>query len=298
MGKTAVVFFILFAAANAPAAEDVYKWKDEKGQWKFSNTPPPPEHNQSDTIAPLSQDGGNCTPFTMGEARELKSPRSSNPDLQIIGVQVKLVDVSNQVAKFSWKLQLRNLSNQTENVTGNVNFLDCTGFLLGRGSLNATRLAAGQTIELAGDGSTWGKMAHNVGRFNVELSGMPMTSRTQQSVYPSASGYTAPRMDFGLVRLLWSRLEGVVGESYVAGEVVNSGPGTANNVAVKVTVTSRQGTVAATGTAEVEPATLPPGARGSFRQRVTILAIEGHRATVEPQWWPRPGMMGYGGGLH
>ena len=294
--KALLVSAIILVMPSPAAAHDIYKYKDEKGQWKYSNAPSPPE--QRETIAPLPRSAGDCTPFTIGEARELKSSPSwsSYPNLQILGLQVKLVDVSYQLTRFSWRMQIRNISSRQESVFGDVNFLDCSGFLLGRVSMNRTSIAAGHTIEMSGQGSVWGKMAHSVGRFSVELSGTSLPKPPVQLNSPLPPLRIAPPhpAQFARVGLRWSRLAGVVGDSYVSGEVENTGPSRANDVRVRISVLTPQGAIATTGTVEVNPSTLAPGAGGSFRQRVTIPAIEGFSTKVEPEWSSQSVTPGYG----
>ena len=91
------------------AAQDIYKYKDEKGQWKFSNAPPADLQHQG-TIAPVP--GPDCTPFKIGEARRLSSSalRQSYPLLEIVSFELKLLDLTpgpRSAAQSEWRLQMR-----------------------------------------------------------------------------------------------------------------------------------------------------------------------------------------------
>jgi hypothetical protein len=157
-----ILLSTLLALPALAGEQDVFKWKDEKGQWKFSNTPPPPEHGQQESIAPLPSYTGECTPFTIGEARQLQSPARSlsHPHLQVVGLQIKVIDTGHSHSRFSWRLQVRNSSSQQENLYGRIKFFDCSGFLLGEASLpqtqNSTRSGGGNFrsgIRLRTDGA-------------------------------------------------------------------------------------------------------------------------------------------------
>jgi hypothetical protein len=286
---------IAIVMPNLSPAQEIYKSKDEKGQWKYSNMPGSAEQS-STTIVPLPQSGGDCKPFAVGEARELKSASSwsSHPTLQIMGLQVKLVDASTQATHFSWRMQIRNMSFRPESVFGDVNFLDCSGFLLGRSGIARTSVAPDRTIELSGRGSVWGKTAYSVGRFGVDLSGTPMPSSSVERTESLPLLRMPPELtQFPRVVLRWSRLEGVVGNSFVVGEVENTGPVQANEVRVGVVILSPKGIVVTNGTTDVSPSTLVPAARGSFRQRVTLAGIQGYKVQVKPEWTPLPIRPGY-----
>jgi len=154
-------------------AQDVYKYKDESGKWKFSNTPPP-YPDQRERAAPLSQAGRDCTPFKVGEVRRLSSsaiPRSY-PDIEVVSFELKLLDIGpgpRSAARFEWRLRIRNSAPHQEDFSTIINFLDCDGFPLGQERLPGTRLPTGQIVEVFGVTKVDGVMSHTVGVFNVAV---------------------------------------------------------------------------------------------------------------------------------
>jgi hypothetical protein len=289
---------IILAAFSSGLAQDVYKWKDTKGQWKFSNTPPPFQE-QRDASGPIVQHGTPCVPLKLGEVRQVKSfdRSATHPHLQAVGLQVKLIDIStyDQRPRFAYRLQVNNSSDDDDQVFGGISFLDCSGTPLAALSLGGTQIRAGQRTELSGEVSIGPQtqnipvaMMKNVGRFSVVLKGADLAQGYQApyAAYDYSAAYRNQSRGYGHVRILWTRLSGVVGESYVAGDVINAGHGRATNVRAKFTIHNPQGGVATTGTALVNPPDLEPRARGTFRERITLLDLNGHSASSEAEWSP------------
>lgn len=152
-------------------AQDIYKDKDEKGQWKFSNAPPADLQHQG-SIAPVP--GPDCTPFKIGEARRLHSSvlRQSYPLLEIVSFELKLLDISpgpRSAAQFEWRLQIRNSASYQEHFWAIVKFLDCSGFVLGEASLPQTPVPPGPVVEIFGRAKVDGVMSRTIGVFSVAV---------------------------------------------------------------------------------------------------------------------------------
>jgi hypothetical protein len=285
----------MILAGRSPAlAQDVYKWKDEKGQWKISNTPPPVQ-NQRDVVNATA-----CVPLKARRGAPSEILRSFRQLIHIFkpsACKFKLIDIStyDQRPRFAYRLQVKNSSPDPEKVFGGISFLDCSGAPLSMLALGGTQIGAGQTTEISGEVSLGPQtqdipvaMMKNIGRFSVALKGADVSQGYQApyTAYDHSAGYRNQSRGYGHVRILWTRLSGVVGESYVGGDVINAGISRATNVRVKFTIHNPQGGVATTGTALVNPPDLEPGARGTFRERITLLDLNGHSASSEAEWSP------------
>jgi hypothetical protein len=177
---------IVLAMPFLSHAQDIYKHKDEKGQWKFSNTPP---LEQREMAAPMLQAAGDCAPFKLGEARDVNSTRSAtHPHLEATYVQVKLVDINRDVYRFAWRVYVRNSSSQEENVFGDMEYLDCSGFRLGGHNIRNTRVAARQTMEITGNDPIMGKMAHTAGRVAVAIRAVTIGGKSPKNPPANQSG--------------------------------------------------------------------------------------------------------------
>ncbi len=166
-----LLLLAFLALPTLTAAQDFYKYKDDKGQWKFESAPPADLRHQG-SIAPVP--GPNCSPFKIGEARRLPSSAimQSYPRLEVVSFELKLLDVSpgpRKAAQFEWRLQVRNSASYQEHFWAIVKFLDCSGFLLGEASLGQTPVPPGPVVEVFGRTKVDGAMSHTVGVFSVAV---------------------------------------------------------------------------------------------------------------------------------
>ncbi|HEY1268718.1 MAG TPA: DUF4124 domain-containing protein [Candidatus Binatia bacterium] len=311
LAATKALFLIGFAALFASSlmapfgaiGQDVFKWLDEKGQWKFSNTPPPDPPSPRDAIESLAQPTGSCVPFAMGEARQLKPSAlvSNHPYVAPLGFQLKLIDINQQSARFAWRLQVKNWGSRQETIYGNIKLLDCAGFQLSEANLSNTAAASGKVLELSGQISVYGKMADKVGRFTIAVSSTnPPQAPTERipayPTYPGSQGYGTGTGYGGFgygartgsyVTVVSTQVDGSPGNMYVSGDVLNSGSDVAINIRVRYTV-KRQGWTVASGIAAVVPGNLAPGGHGLFRQKLNVPTTEtqGYAVTSEAEWSP------------
>jgi hypothetical protein len=161
---------LLFLPIRA-AAQDIYKYKDERGQWKFTNAPPSDLSHQG-SIAPVP--GPDCTPFKVGETRQLHLSTiwQSSPPLEVVGFGLRLIEIVSaprDSAQFEWRLQMRNSATYQDHFWGTVKFLDCSGFVLGEASLPTRLVPPGPVVEFFGRAKVVGAMSSKIGVFDLAV---------------------------------------------------------------------------------------------------------------------------------
>lgn len=267
----------LFSSSSS-IAQTIYKWKDEKGNWRFSDVPPTatpgveqrsmPQSKKSGTSPPNPiADEPSCRVFKVGETRQFKeyTPSPDFPHLQMSDFQVRLVDASKDVSTFSYKLVIRNASRQRDAIQGTFELMDCNGFSLASEPVAAQAIAAGDEITVSGSKTVFGEAGLKVGRFRASFKGAP--KRTAD------------------VRVYYTQLQNVGSEIYFAGEVTNVGLAIARNVKVTFVIKDERGLERPKDIAEVSPPDLKPGQTGIFRKRMFFLSdTRGYGWYSEAQW--------------
>jgi hypothetical protein len=170
--KLLVVLLLLLFSTSA-AAQNLYKWKDDKGQWRLSTTPP--EGRESDTLA-LKDPVGTlpkeppCASFKPGETRNATSYyRGVNTPLEMVDMQLKRLDGDPGAGYFSWKVVVQNFSSFPVVAGGTVVLKDCSEFLIADATLPAMSLPPFATVTLDGTKVIGGPPTEKVGRFSVYL---------------------------------------------------------------------------------------------------------------------------------
>jgi hypothetical protein len=163
---------IILAVPTSSAAQDIFKWKDDKGQWKFSNSPPLDE-SHAETAKPVTQPGRNCAPFKIGETRRLPGFTpwpTSFPKLEVLRFDLKLMEIGpgpRGAARFQWWLHIRNRDQLT--LWGAIKFSDCSGFVLGEANITQTQLQPERAVEMFGLAGLEGALSHTVGNFTLTI---------------------------------------------------------------------------------------------------------------------------------
>lgn len=268
--KVVVAFFGVFLFFFAPSlsAQTIYKWKDEKGQWHFSQTPPAggQKIERRELPMPLPYEipqDEPCAPFKAGETRKPKAARPSveTPYLQIVGSEVRLLEAGKSSSKFSWKMRARNTAPQSETVQGVLTLLNCELFPIAIDKSELATIPGGSEITLSGTKTIVGDLASNVGRFNIGLGHLEKTATepTEKNL-----PYSKPRVAVIATNLYRASDSNI----YFSGEVYNAGSAVARNVKVSFTIKNENGNVVDRGTVSVEPSDLKPGGSAIFQKRI------------------------------
>lgn len=160
------------------AAQEAYKWKDDKGVWHFSQTPPAQGEKEKlqwkDKPTKLPADAP-CSPFKVGETREpLAYDSDANSPVQIVTAQIKMAEGGDAYARFVWKITVRNVTDREQAFYGRVKLMDCERFLVAEDIVQRHRIGGYKEGVVDGNMITRGAMASKVGRFNI---GLDMTHR-------------------------------------------------------------------------------------------------------------------------
>ena len=199
---TLLILALFFFAASPAFAQEVYKWKDDKGNWNFSHTPPTGKSAEK----PLWVDkpiklprGLPCEPFKPGEAREpIAYDPGRNSPVAMISAEVKMTDGDAQRARFAWKITVKEVSGRPQVVGGVVKMMDCEMFPIAEESLKLTRLEAYQQIVLTGDTQIIGDRANKVGRYSVGI-GTPNAPPQNPSQQTQSRETSLPKADVVVV---------------------------------------------------------------------------------------------------
>lgn len=180
--KTSLVTFSMLSLllASSLSAQTIYKWKDEKGQWHFSQTPAgntPGIKQIKVKQTPFSfgaSDRSICQPFKAGETRNFKqiTPSPDFPHLQLLQFQVRLVAATEKSAQYSWKILVQNVAQHREKITGAVILKDCDGFALKEEKFSSNGIEAGGETTVSGATLVEGPGASKVGSFSAGFGGL------------------------------------------------------------------------------------------------------------------------------
>ena len=160
--------------ATAASAQDIYKWKDEKGQWHFSQTSPPNNVSVEKFTLPsrpttLPADTP-CSPFKPGETRRsLATDNSDTSVVQIIDLSVKMIESRSGVARFAWKLIVKNNTARSPTVMGVFKLMDCEKFLIADDRLVSQIILSSREATIDGEKSIYGDAGARVGRFSLQI---------------------------------------------------------------------------------------------------------------------------------
>jgi len=281
----AVALFSIFLLSSPALAQTIYKWKDEKGNWRFSDTAPSTTQGVEQRTLPRSMPEQLpkeelCGPFKIGETRTFKAfkPSPDLPHLQTSDFQMRLVEKTDAYSTFSWHLVVKNTAIEREGVRGTVSWKDCDGFMLAEAELTPTAVIAGGEATITGKKTIFGPAALKVGRFGASFSGQHPV-RTEKEVKQTES-YKKPD-----VRVYYTQLQNTGSEIYFVGEVANVGLAVARNVKVNFVIKDERGLERPKDIAEVSPPDLKPGQTGIFRKRVFFLSdTRGYGWYSDAQW--------------
>jgi Domain of unknown function (DUF4124) len=170
--KPLVFTFLLLISASA-AAQDLYKWKDDKGQWYLSTTAPAGREVETRGVKERPGEAAKsaaCTPFKPGETRKAISfYRGINSPLQLVDIELRRLQSKAGSGYFSWKAVMQNFSSRPVATGGIVKLEDCADFLIVEAKLPVRALPAFATVTVDGIETIEGSPAENVGRFSVEI---------------------------------------------------------------------------------------------------------------------------------
>lgn len=282
----AVVFFPLVASA-----QDIYKWKDKKGQWHFSDQAPPPnasnvEQRSVPRLIPYElRKDRPCSPFEPGEIRHFKANRPSEDffHLELIDLSLQRVESSTTTSSFSWKLTVKNNSTRRDAFGGVIKLLDCYDFPVAEQPIKWTALRPGEQTTVNGIIAVAATTALKVGRFSGSWSGL----NSSKSAEPEkrAAPAMAPMSRPADLRIYWTQLQNTSTGIFFYGEVMNAGGRTASHVTVSFIIKTEHGATVTRDVATTEPATLRPGETGFFRKRVPFLTgVGGHSWTSKAEY--------------
>jgi len=279
-----IIFLLLPSVINA---QQIYKWKDEKGQWHYSNAAPSDVANPGKESVP----GKTCAPLEVGETRRFKKiTRSPDfPHLELIDFQIRLVESIGDSSTFSWRAVVKNTAMERETVRGSMGFSDCDEFLLADETVTPTAIEASSEATITGTKQIFGAASSKVGRFSISLRGSnPIARQTGDAVSsPGSPASTLDELKKPDVRVSWSELRKAGGGVYFTGEVKNWGHGTASRVKVVVQLKNQHGVNMISYTAEVEPSDLRYWQEGFFNIRIpSIHNTSGIGWTSEAKWSP------------
>lgn len=280
--KTAL-FLAALLLPSGLLAQTVYKWKDEKGQWVFSQNPPANKGAERvDMPAPAPESGATknekCEPFKVGEIRSRKEASKSGPSVLVEDFQIKLLDQTTTTARFSWTARLRNQGTAPEQLSVVVDLSDCQGFKLGGGTRDSS-LTAGQIATLSDIVTLTGSTAATAGRFSLRLG----TSRSTADSNP-APGQTVSIEPKAEVVVMSHRIESNSEGIWLVGRIRNRGRAPARNIRLTYKLRETSGAEVPGGSFYLDASDLPPGANAAFRQRLPQLHARSRvTATVEAE---------------
>lgn len=263
------ILLVLFASILS--AQTIYKWKDEKGQWHFSQTPPPNAQGVEKRSMPMPMalelpKEAPCSSFELGEIRRFKAYRPSDdfPLLQMTDFSMQLLEANRSHYVFSWKLSVKNNSTDREAVSGTVKLLDCYDFPITEQQIAAVAIRPGEEHGFGDRVVISMPTALKVGRFSASYGGVKSARSADKETRPDP--YRKPD-----VRVYYTQLQDLGDGIYFVGEVHNVGSATARNVKVSFSITNDRAMDVGKDTAEVAPSELRPGQTGMFRKRVLFL---------------------------
>jgi hypothetical protein len=280
--KLAVLMLTLFVAIPA-LAQDIYKWKDEKGQWHFSQTPPAAAVRDASTIKDNSlpekmKTDEPCIPFKVGETRTPKaiSPSTETPQISLKDIQIKLIEKGSDWTRFSWQAKIVSTSAVRERVAARLTLYDCSGFPVIQDETRIEPVAPGGELSVGGRPYISGAGALTVGRFTLGAGALKPSPETQAVRFE-----TIPD-----VRVLWTRFEqSGPSEISLIGEVFNAGLAKARNVQIRYMVNTKENVKLVEGKQATSPADIEPGASAIFKTRIAALQyLAGHTASTEVEF--------------
>lgn len=283
----ALAFTILLLAflPSSLSAQTIYKWKDEKGNWRFSDTPPPEAKRVEQRSMPQSlpyemPKDEPCSVFKVGETRTFKAfkPSPDFPHLQTLDFQMRLVEKTDNYSTFSWRLVVKNTAIEREGIRGTMEWRDCDGFVLAEAALTPTAIIAGGEETITGKKIILGPAASKVSRFRASVSGQHPV-RIEQEV-KQADSYKKPD-----VRVYYTQLQDTGSGVYFIGQVHNVGLASARRVKVFFTIKDERGVEVSKDNIEISPDELAPGQSGMFRKRVfNISTPRGYGWSSKAEW--------------
>lgn len=265
--KTLLFLAMLLLPAGL-SAQTVYKWKDEKGQWVFSQNPPAGK-NAERVDMPAPEAGAlkneSCEPFKVGEIRSRKEVSKSGASVLVEDFQIKLLDQTATKASLGWSARLRNQSTAAEQLSLIVDLFDCQGFKLGGGTRDSA-LAARQVATLSDTVILTGSTAATVGRFSLRL-GTSVSSADSNSA-PSQAVSTESKAE---VVVMSQRIESNNEGFWLVGRVRNRGRAPARNIRLTYKLRETSGAEVPGGSFYLDGSDLAPGAHAGFRHRLPQL---------------------------
>lgn len=278
--KTLLFLAVLWLPAGL-SAQTVYKWKDEKGQWVFSQNPPAGKSAERvDMPAPEAGAIKNerCEPFKVGEIRSRKEASKGGSSVLVEDFQIKLLDQTATKASLSWSARLRNQGTTAEQLTVIVDVSDCQGFKLGGGARDGT-LAARQVATLSDIVTLSGSTAPTAGRFSVRLG----TSGNAADSTSASSPAVATEAKAEVV-IMSHRIESNSEGFWLVDRVRNRGRAPARSIRLTYRLRETSGAEVPGGSFYLDASDLAPGANAAFRQRLPQLHARSRvTATVEAE---------------
>ena len=170
MSCRALALIVCMICAGTAAAQDIYKWKDDKGQWQFSQTPPkggveklPGVNKPLDLPRDVS-----CTSFKIGESRTSLAERPGHNSPVAFGdVQVKLIEQTEGSSRYAWKVIVKNVSGRPLAAAAVIKLMDCDRYLIVEEQSGWRNIDAYREEPFGGEILIIGARGAQVGRFHV-----------------------------------------------------------------------------------------------------------------------------------
>lgn len=277
-----VSVLLIVLIAQSVSAQEIYKWKDDKGQWNFSQTPPKGSGEKTGFRSkPLRLPRDTpCTPFKIGEARQ---PISENPGVDspvaFGAMRLTMLDGNQGSSRFAWKVVVKNIAGRSVYVAAQIKLRDCDLQLVASETSKLTAINAYQEQVLEGLIKVHGPKGLKVGRFDIEL-GMPSETKSQN---PEIS---RPESKAEVV-VVWSELRiGSGSEMWLRGRLYNPSSKPARNVRVIPNLIGKHGTRPPSTPITLHPSDIPPASFVNFNGRVLLFADADITANPTVEWNP------------
>ena len=127
MKLLAVVFLFLPMLA---IAQDIYKWKDDKGQWNFSQTPPLEKKADRAQTQPPEKQKNRDSPELVVRKKLTEPP--APPYIELYRTEHRVMEKNESRWKLSWKAHIWNRSEAPARFAVSFHFLDHHGFIVER----------------------------------------------------------------------------------------------------------------------------------------------------------------------
>ena len=246
-----VVLLVLFA--STVSAQQMFKWKDKKGQWHFSDTPPP-------GVTAEKVRGLDISPKSSPATSPYSKPSVSSP----AGSGSKEKAVSKLPAERPSNVSRRDLTSRWLLLLPNENLLKsfdnaeaCERY---KGILTSRSMQQGFTSYTA-----------------------PIFYARSRCILSDALELSK-EANVVIVNTEVMRDQKRATHHFLSGTVFNRGRATAKNVVVKYQIRNNRGTTITRGEIPASPKDIPGGKFGEFRSRISSIGMGNRNIHTEADW--------------